>query len=99
MADFKFYDGYLELHDNHTMWNINKHFHWEDYESVVHLACIDMERHYKDLEILLLGRSGRHVCVEDTLINRRRYQHLVDYAKKVEQEIIHYFNNEYKMEV
>ena len=99
MTNFKFYDGDLELHDNHTMWNINKHFHWEDYENAVHLACIDMERHYKDLEIYLLGRSGRHVCVKDTPVNRRRYQQLVEYAKKAEQEIIDYFNNEYEMEV
>ena len=103
MMDFKFYkewngEKYLELHDNHTMWNINKDFHWEDYENAVHLACIEMERRYKDLTIYLLGRSGRHVCVEDTPTNRRRYQRLIECAKKLEQEIIDYFNNKYEME-
>ena len=99
MTNFKFYDGYLELHDNHTLLDINKDFQYEDYENAVHLACIDMERHYKDLTVYLLGRSGRHVCVEDIPVNRRRYQQLVEYAKKSEQELIDYFNNEYEMEV
>lgn len=99
MTNFKFYDGYLELHDHHTLWDIDKEFYYEDYENAVHLACIEMEHHYKDLTVYLLGRSGRHVCVEDTPTNRRRYQQLIEYAKKSEKEIIDYFNNEYKMEV
>lgn len=101
--DFKFYreyngKTYLELHDNHTMWNINKNFPWEVYEYQVRWACYEMEKHYKDLEIFLLGRSGRHVCVEDTPINRRRYQQLIEYATKLEQEIIDYFNNKYELD-
>lgn len=104
MSEFKFYQewhgkSYLELHDNHTIWNINKDFRWEVYEDQVRWACFEMEKHYKNLEIYLLGRSGRHVCVEDTPTNRRRYQQLVEYAKKSEQELIDYFNNEYETEV
>lgn len=98
MKNFKLYDGYLELHDNHTLWSINKDFDYEYYENVVYWACTEMERHYKDITIYLLGRSGRHVCVEDTPVNRRRYPRLVKYAKKLEQEIIDYFNNEYELE-
>lgn len=103
MADVKFYhewngDKYLQLHDNHTIWKINKDFKWDDYNEEVYLCKLNMEQYFKDLTIYQLGRSGRHICVEDTPINRRRYKHLVAYAEKLEQELIEYFNNEYEME-
>lgn len=104
MTDFKFYqewngDRYLELHDNHTIWNINKDFDLNDYESEVLIATLVMESYFKGLQIYQLGRSGRHICVEDTPINRRRYKHLVVRAKQLEEDLINYFNNEYEMEV
>lgn len=104
MTKFKFYDAgrdggiLLELHDNHTLWQINKAFWSMDYESKVEDAIWNMEHHFKNLEIFIRGRSGRHICVEDTPINRRRYNHLVTYAEKLEQELIDYFNNHYVME-
>ena len=100
--NFKFYiDGsnqYLELHDHHTIWSINKEFSYNDYADAICCARMDMESHFKNLKVYYLGRSGRHVCVEDTPVNRRRYQVLVECAKKMEQKVIDYFNNEYEME-
>ena len=103
MAEFKFYnatDGfkYLELHDHHTIWQIDNNFKWEDYEDYVSICLYNMEKHFKDLNVYTLGRSGRHVCVDDTPTNRRRYNHLVAYAEKMEQWLISYFNNFYDME-
>lgn len=103
MVEFKFYrewqgDRYLQLHDNHTIWKIDKDFKWDDYEYEVEIALLRMSTRYKDLTIYQLGRSGRHICVEDTPINRRRYKNLVAYAEKLEQELIDYFNNVYNME-
>lgn len=103
MTDFKFYrewngNRYLELHSHHTIWNINKDFNWDDYESEVILSIFEMQNHFKDLEVYQLGRSGRHICVEDTPINRGRYKHLVAFAKQLEEDLINYFNNQYKME-
>ena len=95
---FKFYDGYLELHDHHTIWSINKEFSYNDYADMICCARLDMQEHFKDLKVYYLGRSGRHVCVDDTPVNRRRYQVLVEYAKKAEQSVIDYFNNEYEYE-
>ena len=98
----KFYiDGsiqYLELHDHHTIWDIDKEFSYNDYADAICCARMDMESHFKDLKVYYLGRSGRHVCVDDTPVNRRRYQVLVEHAKKLEQKIIDFFNNEYEME-
>jgi hypothetical protein len=103
MAEFKFYhewhgDRYLELHDHHTIWKINKDFSLDDYADAVCLCRLEMQNHFKDLIIHQLGRSGRHICVDDTPVNRRRYRHLVAYAEKLERKIIDYFNNEYELE-
>lgn len=103
MAEFKFYhewngDRYLELHDHHTVWKINKDFNWDDYNLEVHLYRLNMEQHFKDLTVYILGRSGRHICVEDTPINRRRYKCLVAYAENLEKILIDYFNNDYVLE-
>lgn len=104
MTSYKFYrewngdDLYLELHDHHTLWKIHEKFNENRYYDEVDIAIMEIEQHFKNLKIFCLGRSGRHVCVEDTPINRRRYNHLVTYAEKLEQEIIDYFNNEHKGE-
>lgn len=89
---------YLELHDHHTIWSINKEFGCNAYSDAICCARMDMESYFKDLKVYYLGRSGRHVCVEDTPVNRRRYQVLVEYAEKMEQKVIDYFNNEYEYE-
>jgi hypothetical protein len=96
--EFKFYEGYLQLHDNHTICSINKPFSYNDYADMICCARLDMQDHFKGLKVYYLGRSDRHVCVEDTPVNRRRYHVLVEYAKKKEQDVIDYFNNEYEME-
>ena len=103
MTNFKFYHDwgggvYLELHDHHTLWKIHKEFDLNDYEAEVFLLILELENHFKDLDVVQLGRSGRHICVEDTPVNRRRYKHLVAYAERLEQELIDYFNNYYVME-
>ena len=102
MARLKFYNDNgkqcLELHDHHTIWSINKEFSLNDYADAICAARLDMQDHFKDLQVYYLGRSGRHVCVDDTPVNRRRYHVLVEYAKKLEQGVIYYFNNEYEME-
>jgi hypothetical protein len=99
MANFKFYNDwgggtYLELHDNHTLWKIDRAFNFDDYEYEVSRAIFAMENRYKDLEVFQFGRSGRHICVPDTPTNRRRYKALVQYAEQLEQMIINHFNNE-----
>ena len=102
MTEFKFYhewhgDRYLELHDHHTIWEINKPFNECDYDDQVSICLWNLEQHFKDLKVYTLGRSGRHICVDDTPINRRRYKHLVSYAEKLEKWLIEYFNNFYDM--
>lgn len=85
---------YLQLHGNHTLWDIHcNDLDLDEYDFFVNQAIITMENKYKNLKLYLLGRSGRHVCVEDNPTNRRRYQGLVNTALKLEQDIINIFNN------
>lgn len=64
----------LELSDNHTWWEINNPLVTDDiFDFYVDFYLELVRSHYKDLEIGLYGRSGRHVCIKDTPKNRRRY--------------------------
>lgn len=102
MENLKFYhyEGvqYLELHDNRTLNYINKPFSYNDYADAICAARLHMNEHF-GLNVYYLGRSGRHVCVDDTPANRDRYNSLVEHAIKWEREIIDYFNNEYEYEI
>lgn len=103
-TNYKFYDAgndggiLLELHSERTINKIDKNFLAMDYEEKIEEAIFIMESHFKNLEVLIRGRGGRHICVKDTPVNRRRYNNLVIFAKKLEQNLVNYFNNEYVME-
>ena len=58
------------------------------YADILEIMTQKFESHFKNVELFCLGRSGRHICVEDTAINRRRYHNLCNYAEKLEQELI-----------
>ena len=49
------------------------------YENAVAEACDDFEREH-DVALYQLGRSGRHICIDDTPKNRRNYNQLRDRA-------------------
>lgn len=82
----------LELSDNHTLWAIHKDFDEGCYWGLCNKAIEDLSNKY-DTQFYMLGRSGRHVCVENTSQNRRRFKSLAKAVSKKENEIIAYFNN------
>lgn len=45
----------------------------EMYDWAVQEAVQDFERLH-DVKVLQLGRSGRHICIADTPVNRKRYK-------------------------
>lgn len=88
----------LELSDNHTWWEIdNPKVDWEIFDDFVTMYLNEVERKYKNLTIGLYGRSGRHVCIEDTPINRRRYwavrEAVLDAERRLIQELNEYDEN------
>ena len=44
------------------------------------------------MEVLCLGRSGRHVCVADTESNRERFDELREKALDLERDVIASYN-------
>lgn len=90
-------DGYgvcLELSDNHTLWDIDTpDFDDEEYCFVVESARKQFEE-VTGVECFLVGRSGRHVCVEDTFDNATRYFELCDVQRDLEESVINTFNKE-----
>jgi len=90
---------YLQLHDNHTMWEIDV---GEDdlsgeelsrmYEFLVNNAIVDFKSE-TGVEVYLLGRSGRHVCVDYNLDNLIDYDRLKNTALGLEKEVINNINS------
>lgn len=79
----------LELSDNHTWWQItNPLIDEEIFYFYVDFYLELVRSHYKNLEIHLCGRSGRHVCIEDTPQNRKRYFAIQKRLEKAENEMI-----------
>lgn len=86
-------NSYLELHQNYTMWELNNDkLSDEDYNLLVE----DAVRVFEDetgVKLYGLGRMGRHICVEDTPENSRKYQYLKKKALGLEKWVIDTFNN------
>ena len=85
---------YLELHANHSAWNLeNPTKSDSDWASLVEEAVLTFEEE-TGTSVFLLGRSGRHVCVENNLENRQNYKKLRDLALGLEKEAIDSFNQD-----
>lgn len=91
-------DTYLQLHDRHILWEVdNPQLDEDTLWEMTQGAIIALEDRYKDLLVSCLGRSGRHVCIEDTPINRRRYAAVKKKCDELTDELIQALNN-YKLE-
>lgn len=89
---------YLELHDRHVFWEVkNPNLTDEFIDEAVDHAIWNLELLYKNLKVFCLGRSGRHVCIEDTPINRRRYHAVRQKAERITDRLVEKLNK-YKQE-
>lgn len=95
--DIKFYDGYIELSDNHTLWQINSCISQEVYWMWVEDFA---QFFYEETGVVVYceGRSGRHVVVEGNLDNALQIDKLKEVQQRLEEEFIMKCNN-YKEEV
>lgn len=92
------YKAYLELSDTHTLWQIdNDKFPSDDYAATEYNDlvenAVDAFKSATGVDLLLLGRSGRHACVELNYANTLRYSELVGKQKELEQQVIDAMNN------
>lgn len=90
-------DNYIELND-HNIFNRldfngaiktsdDEAIFYEVYTDMVNAAAEKFER-ITGVPIYLLGRSGRHVCVELNKENAKRFDELQDVQEKLEKEFI-----------
>ena len=90
-SNAEFYSGddgtYLELSDNHTLWEINSSIDEEEYVQLVDTACEEFKNE-TGVDLYLLGRSGRHACVEINFDNFKRYDELKTAQRKWEKWVI-----------
>lgn len=100
LAEHQYYDhdgGYgtvLELNDNHTMWELtNEKKSDEEWASIVQSKLAQFKAD-TGVELMLLGRMGRHACVEPTYDNCMNFTYLQETQEKLEQEAIDEFNTE-----
>lgn len=85
----------LELSDRHIDWDFGhaiKPTSDEDmvgvrYEISKRMYTDDFENHYH-VKLRFCGRSGRHVCVEETAENRRRYAVMCDAVELMQKLIV-----------
>lgn len=100
LAEHQYYDhdgGYgtvLELNDNHTMWELtNEKKSDEEWASIVQSKQAQFKAD-TGVDLMLLGRMGRHACVEPTYDNCINFTYLQETQEKLEQEAIDEFNAE-----
>ena len=85
---------YLELNDNHTMYDLNDNGKSEEeWYSIVKSKEVEFENE-TDVPLKFLGRSGRHVCVDLNLENIINYDKLKEVQERLEDEAVAEFNDE-----
>lgn len=85
---------YLELSDNHTMYDLNDNGKSEEeWYSIVKSKEVEFENE-TDVPLRFLGRSARHVCVDLNLENIINYDKLKEVQERLEDEAVAEFNDE-----
>lgn len=79
------YDGMLELHAER--FSCDPNISDDELGIRISLACKIFEQK-TGVPVRLLGRMGRHVCVEDSSINSKNYQYLRKTALTLLRDIV-----------
>ena len=83
----------LELSDRHVLWdivcdNFDEDLYWISVESAARRFMTQF-----GVPVYIVGRSGRHVVVEDNCENRKWYCRMVEYVREKQDELIEEWNN------
>ena len=83
----------LELSDRRVLWNITcDNFDEDLYSMSVQSAARRFMTQF-GVPVYIVGRSGRHVVVEDNRENRKWYRRMAEYVRKQQDELIEAWNN------
>lgn len=80
-------EAMLELHDEHTLWKVRGDIEDEDYGLIVEDLCGAFQGE-TGVQVGCFGRSGRHVCIPDTPMNRLNYGRYRKLALAMEAECV-----------
>lgn len=85
----------LELSDDRILWNVRMNDE-PDYELWSVLVKNEIRKFMTQFGVpaYVLGRSGRHVCVEDSKSNRDWYRRMRDYVNDAQKRMIAEWNDE-----
>ena len=81
----------LELSDRRILWSIDN----IDDDNEFFAIRDDLLNQFEEsngTRVYLCGRSGRHVCVDDTEENENRYEELKENCNELQEALIRYFN-------
>lgn len=86
----------LELSDDRILWNVRMNDE-PDYELWSVLVKNEIRKFMTQfgIPVYVLGRSGRHVCVEDSKSNRDWYRRMRDYVNDAQKRMIAGWNDEH----
>ena len=100
--DFYYSDGYreelIELSDEHIWWYIK--FGPNDTDTHYYVFVQLMCEEFKDIygtDLILTGRSGRHVCVKDTPDNRRMFANMKRTVWRLQNKILKRFDDGWRI--
>ena len=87
---------YIQLSDNHTMYELNSDVEitFDQYSSLVETFLQRLQDEI-NVTVYALGRSGRHICIDNTFDNALNYNKYVEAQSKYEQEMINYINENF----
>lgn len=89
---YDYNDDYIELNDNHTIWELHSDtLTDEDWWSIVD-SKVAAFKGETGVDLYLVGRSGRHACVDNTFYNAMRFEELQAVQERLEREAIEEFN-------
>lgn len=93
----KFYEGCIELSDEHLIWKLNNpYLDEEDGKTLYGWLIEDCQTEFKRLygiEFYMMGRSGRHICVENTPKNRQSYYRMKCTIERLQKAFVSEFNS------
>lgn len=89
-------DKFIQLSDNHTMYELNSDVEitFDQYSSLVETFLQRLQDEI-NVTVYALGRSGRHICIDNTFDNALNYNKYVEAQSKYEQEMIDYINENF----
>lgn len=83
----------IELSDDRVLWDVAINGD-EEYRLWCAMVQGEVRRFMVNfgVPVYMVGRSGRHVCVDDSKSNREWYLRMVDYVNAVQKEMIAAWN-------